>query len=75
MKDQLEFLLNIKLMMEEYELVAKMFEVATEKTNILIKEKLVKVIETINFLSEKGLISNKSVDELLMALIWHIETK
>ena len=62
-------------MVEEYELVANMFEVATEKTNFLIMEKLDKVIEIIDFFSEKGLILNNSACELLMGLIWHIETK
>ena len=62
-------------MVEEYELVAHMFEVATEKSNLIIKEKFDKVIEIIDFFSEKGLISNKSACELLMTLIWHIEKK
>jgi hypothetical protein len=62
-------------MVEEYELVANMFEVATEKTNFIIKEKIDKTIEIIEFFSEKGLISNNSACELLMALIWHIEKK
>ena len=59
-------------MVEEYELVANMFEVATEKSNLIIKDKLDKVIQIIDFFSEKGFISNYSSCELLMSLIWHI---
>ena len=54
-------------MVEEYELVANMFEVATEKSKLIIKEKLDKVIQIIDFFSEKGFISNYSSCELLMA--------
>lgn len=45
-------------MVEEYELIANMFEVATEKSNLIIREKLDKVIQIIDFFSEKGFISN-----------------
>jgi hypothetical protein len=39
-------------MVEEYELVANMFEIASEKFNVIIKEKLDKVIQIIDFFSE-----------------------